>query len=165
MKKPALLLAAVILSAGFQALRCKEPKVEAVAAVSGVEETGKAYKHIVNTGNYHGVYMTRSERATGFIDILGPEDGFCKGELTSVRTRVVNKAGKPVVMGTCFTPPVDGVLRQDWNGCAFRIHLMRDADSGDALAYLTIDSGDCSAVGSGGADLASIAGVGFWMLK
>lgn len=161
--RKSLLLAAVILAASAPLLFSapKEPPAKPAAFDAG----GRDYKHIVNTGRYQGIYMAKSERATGFIDILGPEDGFCKGELTSVRTRVVSKAGKPVVMGTCFTPPVDGVLRQDWSGCAFTIRLMRDAESEQALVYLTIDGGDCSAVGSGGADLSSIAGVGFWMLQ
>jgi hypothetical protein len=136
-----------------------------ILAAAAAAWAGKDYKHIVNTGRYQGIYMARTERATGFIDILGPEDGFCKGELTSVRTRVVNKEGKAVVMGTCFTPPVDGVLRQDWSGCAFSIRLMRDAEKDEALATLSVEGGDCSAVGSGGADLASIAGVGFRLLQ
>jgi len=159
MKRTALLCAVLILAASAPRL------FAAPKPVSGFESDGKPYKHIVNTGNYHGVYMAKSERATGFIDILSPEEGFCKGELTSVRARVVSKAGKAVVMGTCFTPPVDGILRQDWSGCAFTIRLMRDTDTDKALAYITIDGGDCAAVGSAGADLASIAGVGFWLLK
>ena len=36
---------------------------------------------------------------------------------------------------------------------------------GFTLAYIAIDGGDCTAVGSAGADLASIAGVGFWLLQ
>jgi hypothetical protein len=163
MKRTALCLAALILAAAAPLLlgAPKEPPAKPAAFDSG----GKDYKHIVNTGRYQGIYMAKSERATGFVDVLGPEDGFCKGELTSVRTRVVNKAGQPVVMGTCFTPPIDGILRQDWSGCAFSIRLMRDVDTDEALVYVAIDGGDCAAVGSGGADLASIAGVGFRLLK
>ena len=131
----------------------------------GTDSNGKTYTHILNTRNYQGVYMTRHERCTGFLDIFGPGKSFCKGDDISVSIRAINKDGKPVVMGTCFGPPQDGLLKQDWGGCAFQINLMRDAATDQPMAYLTINGGDCSSFGDGKADLASIAGHGFWLLQ
>ena len=142
-----------------------KPTSEGMAGgIKGVDQDGKAYQHARNTRNYQGVYMTRHERCTGFLDIFGPGQSFCKGDSISVSFRAINKDGKPVVLGTCFAPPQDGLLKQDSDGCAFQINLMRDAATDQAMAYLTITGGNCSSVGTGKADLASIAGHGFWLL-
>lgn len=135
------------------------------STIRGIDADGQAYEHAPNTGDFIGVYMTRHESAAGFIDILAGRDGFCDGNRISVRTRVISKDGKPVVMGTCFEQPVNGVLRQSADGCGFSIHLMRHASTGQPLAYLTLDNGDCKSYGTGKADLTSIAGLGFWMLQ
>ena len=137
------------------------------AFVQGVDEDGHAYQHVINFDKFQGVYMTHSELTTGFMDILGEHKGVCNPNRIYVSIRVVGKRGNPVVMGTCMNPPVDGVLHEnsDQNsaGCGFTIHLMKDASSNKPLAYLTIDEGTCTSYG--GADLTSIAGVGFWLLQ
>ncbi|MCX5797613.1 MAG: hypothetical protein NTY77_19150 [Elusimicrobia bacterium] len=131
----------------------------------GVDEDGSAYKHVVNTKGFFGVYMTRNKHVTGFLDILGGKDGFCQGEMVTMRTRAMDNDGKPIIMGTCLAPPVDGVLHYDYAGCAFKLSLMRDAKSGDAMTYLNVVGGNCTDVGTGHADLSAMNGVGFWLLK
>ncbi|MBI5239580.1 MAG: hypothetical protein HY926_03845 [Elusimicrobia bacterium] len=130
----------------------------------GVDEDGHAYKHVVNTGGVFGVYMTRNKHVNGFLDILGGKDGFCDGGMVSIRTRAMDKDGRPIVFGTCVAPPVNGVIKYEYAGCAFKMSLMRDARTGEAMTYLNIVSGDCRDVGTGHADLSAMNGVGFWML-
>lgn len=159
-------LLATMTGISFAGGSAPEMDTETGSIITGVDENGHVYKHIINTANYQGVYMTDSRRATGFIDIFGPGRGFCKdNNKLSVSVRTVNNHGKAVVLGTCMEQPVDGVLSQDFGGCGFSIRLLRDAATNQPLVILRIDSGNCSSYGDGNADLSSIAGIGFWLLK
>ncbi len=143
----------------------KQKESGALNLSKGIDADGQEYRHVPNSGNYQGVYMTQSKNATGFLDIFGAGKGFCQGDKLSVSIRAVNKQGKPVVMGTCIAPTATSVLRENFKDCDFSVHLMKDAASGKPLAYFTINRGACASYGDGKADLASIAGVGFWLLK
>ena len=77
----------------------KQKESGALNLSKGIDADGQEYRHVPNSGNYQGVYMTQSKNATGFLDIFGAGKGFCQGDKLSVSIRAVNKQGKPVVMG------------------------------------------------------------------
>lgn len=143
------------------------PKLK-IAGVRGsdwdIPEERREARHVVNATGFAGVYMTRSRQVSGFVDVLTDKDGFCEGDMVSFRTRAMDGDGKPIVFGTCLARPENGTMHYDHDGCAFRVSLMRDARTGQALIYLNVLSGSCKDVGTGHADLSAMHGVGFWML-
>ena len=162
------------ITAGARSIGGRAPFASPYGDVDGEDARGHyiqgsspygSYKFYWNTDqdNYQGVYMTNSENARGFIDVLSGKDGFCDGNQVSVRIRAIKRDGGPVIAGTCFDPPTHGVLHQESNGCSFSVNLFKDAATDGRLLLLWVDGGNCTSYGTGRADLTSVARQGFWL--